>query len=91
MQDCLVEPIWVYSSSVDNTQTVFDKLFDAQENKMIKLKKLLSEADPPKQKPPAGGGGEAPEKPQKLKITNVIYKFFRPFSYSTIYTIRTPH
>ena len=29
MQDCLVEPIWVYSSSVDNTQTLFDKLFDA--------------------------------------------------------------
>ena len=29
MQDCLVEPIWVYSSSESNTQTPFDKLFDA--------------------------------------------------------------
>ena len=28
MQDCLVEPIWVYSSSVDNTQTLFEKLFE---------------------------------------------------------------
>ena len=46
---------------------------------MIKLKKLLSEADPPKQKPPAGGGGDAPEKPQKLKI-NIPDSPFEPDS-----------
>ena len=38
---------------------------------MIKLKKLLSEAEPPKQKPPAGGG-DTPEKPQKLKNLMLI-------------------
>jgi hypothetical protein len=27
MQDCFVEPIWVYSSSDENTQTQFDRLF----------------------------------------------------------------
>jgi|TARA_Y100000310_G_scaffold7593_1_gene8305 hypothetical protein len=29
MQDCFVEPIWIYGTSIDNTQTLFDKLFDA--------------------------------------------------------------
>ena len=43
---------------------------------MIKLKKLLSEAEPPKQKPPAGGS-ETPEKPQKLKI-NIPDSPFEP-------------
>ena len=28
MQDCFVEPIWVYSSTSDNTQTQFEKLFE---------------------------------------------------------------
>ena len=28
MQNCFVEPIWIYSSSVDNTQTLFEKLFE---------------------------------------------------------------
>jgi hypothetical protein len=28
MQDCFVEPIWVYSSSDKNTQTQFDRLFE---------------------------------------------------------------
>ena len=41
---------------------------------MIKLKKLLSEAEPPKQKPPEGGGEE---KPQKLKI-NIPDSPFEP-------------
>ena len=43
---------------------------------MIKLKKLLTEAEPPKQKPPAGGG-DTPEKPQKLKI-NIPDSPFEP-------------
>ena len=41
---------------------------------MIKLKDILSEAEPPKQKPPAGGGEE---KPQKLKI-NIPDSPFEP-------------
>ena len=28
MQDCFVEPIWIYSSTSDNTQTQFEKLFE---------------------------------------------------------------
>ena len=28
MQECLVEPIWVYSASAANTNTIFDKLFE---------------------------------------------------------------
>ena len=44
---------------------------------MIKLKKLLAEAEPPKQKPPSGGGGDTPEKPQKLKI-NIPDSPFEP-------------
>ena len=40
---------------------------------MAKLKDILSEAEPPKQKPPSGGG-DTPEKPQKLKINNIFYK-----------------
>ena len=41
---------------------------------MIKLKDILSEAEPPKQKPPTGGGEE---KPQKLKI-NIPDSPFEP-------------